>query len=183
MIFEEKKITLKDGTEAIFRSPRVEDAEKMLDYLRAVSTDTDFLMRCEKDPHYPSVDDEKTWIEKHISSEDDILINCVINGAIVGNCNINFGKSYRTSHIGTIGIAVRKEYWGLGIGTVMFTELEKVARAKDGVLQMELTCFADNARAQALYKKMGFKVDYVRHDALRRADGALTDEYGMIKKL
>ena len=183
MILEEKKITLKDGTEAIFRSPTVDDAEKLLDYLRTVSTDTDFLMRCEKDPHYPSVEDEKTWIEGHRSSEYGVLINCVINGMIVGNCNINFGKSYRTSHIGTIGIAVRKEYWGLGIGTVMFTEMEKFARAREGVTQMELTCFADNVRAQALYKKMGFKVDYVRHDALRRADGSLTDEYGMIKKL
>ena len=32
-------------------------------------------------------------------------------------------------------------------------------------------------------KKMGFKVDYVRHDVLRRADGTLTDDYGMVKKL
>ena len=183
MIFEEKKMILKDGTEAIFRSPRVEDAEKMLDYLRAVSTDTDFLMRCEKDPHYPSVDDEKTWIDKHISSEDDILINCVINGAIVGNCNISFTDRFRSRHIGTIGIAVRKEYWGRGIGTLMFEEMEKIARAHEGVSQMELTCFANNTRAQALYKKMGFKVDYVRHDALRTADGTLTDEYGMVKKL
>ena len=183
MVFEEKKITLKDGTVATFRSPRVDDAEKMLDYLRAVSTDTDFLMRCKEDPHYPSVDDEKAWIEKHISSDLGVLIACEIDGVIAGNCNINFGGNYRSSHIGSIGIAIRKEYWGRGIGTVMFTEMEKVARAKEGVTQMELTCFANNTRAQALYKKMGFKVDFVRHDALRTADGSLTDEYGMIKKL
>ena len=30
MIFEEKKITLKDGRTAILKSPCVEDAEKML---------------------------------------------------------------------------------------------------------------------------------------------------------
>ena len=30
MIFEEKKITLKNGKKAILRSPRKEDAEKLL---------------------------------------------------------------------------------------------------------------------------------------------------------
>ena len=32
MIFDEKKITLKDGRIALFTTPAVEDAEKMLNY-------------------------------------------------------------------------------------------------------------------------------------------------------
>lgn len=182
MIFEEKKITLENGIVATFRSPRVEDAEAMLDYLAAVSSETDFLMRRGCDPR-PDIESEKKWISSGIDSPDSVKILCEIDGVVAGNCEIMFKSMYRTSHRATIAIAIRKKYWGLGIGTLMFEEMEKIARAHEGVSQMELTCFANNTRAQALYKKMGFKIDYVHHDALRTADGTLTDEYGMVKKL
>ena len=182
MIFEEKKITLKNGTTATFRSPRVEDAEKLLDYLRAVSSETDFLMRRGCDS-LPDVESERKWISDGIASPNNLKIICEIDGVVAGNCEIMMNSRFRTSHRATLAIAIRKEYWGLGIGTVMFEELEAAARAHDGVTQLELECFADNTRAQGLYKKMGFKIDYVHHDALRRADGKFTDEYGMVKKL
>ena len=182
MKFEEKIITLKDGTEAIFRSPVVSDAEKMLDYLRAVSGETDFLMRRAND-EFPDVESEKKWITSGLESENNLKILCEINGVVVGNCEIMFGSRFRTSHRATIAIAVRKKYWGLGIGTAMFEEIEKAARARGGIAQLELECFACNTRAQGLYKKMGFEVDYIHHDALRLSDGTLTDEYGMVKKL
>ena len=37
MIFEEKTIILKDGRTAILKSPCVEDAEKLLNYIKTVS--------------------------------------------------------------------------------------------------------------------------------------------------
>ncbi len=182
MILEEKKVILKDGAEAIFRSPKVDDAEKMLDYLRAVSGETDFLMR-RADDEFPDIESEKKWIESGISSENNLKILCEIDGVVAGNCEIMMNSRFRTSHRATLAIAVRKEYWGRGIGTLMFCELEAAARARGGIVQLELECFAVNTRAQALYRKMGFEVDYVHHDALRLSDGTLTDEFGMIKKL
>jgi len=181
MIFEKKIITLKDGRTATFRSPTVADAERLLDFLGDISSETDFLMRRGCDP-LPDVESERKWIEDGYT-DSDLKILCEIDGEIAGNCEIMFRNMYRTSHRATLAIAVRKKYWGLGIGTAMFTELEKAARAREGVTQMELECFALNSRAQGLYKKMGFEVDYVHHDALRLSDGTLTDEYGMVKKL
>ena len=182
MIFDEKKVILKDGAEAIFRSPKVDDAEKMLDYLRAVSGETDFLMR-RADDEFPDIESEKKWIESGISSENNLKILCEIDGVVAGNCEIMMNSRFRTSHRATLAIAIRKAYWGRGIGTIMFEELEAAARARGGIVQLELECFAVNTRAQALYRKMGFEVDYVHHDALRLSDGTLTDEFGMIKKL
>ncbi len=181
MKFEEKKITLKDGTTVLFRSPTVDDAAALLDFLRAISSETDFLMRRGNDT-FPDIESEKKWI-KSGDTENNLRILCEKDGEIAGNCEIMFGTLFRTSHRATLAIAVRKKYWGLGIGTAMFEELEKAARVRGGVTQIELECFADNTRAQGLYKKMGFELDYVHHDALRLADGTLTDEYGMVKKL
>ena len=181
MVFEEKKITLKDGTKAILRMPTVDDAEKMLDFLKAISSETDFLLRRACDP-FPDVESERKWIEGD-GSDRTLKLMCEINGEVAGNCEIMFKSSYRTAHRATVAIAVRKKYWGLGMGTAMFEELERAARARDGVTQMELTCFSGNTRAQGLYKKMGFELDAVHHDALRLSDGTLTDEYSMVKKL
>jgi len=182
MIFEEKKVILKDGTEAIFRSPTVDDAEKMLDYLRAVSSETDYLMR-HGDGEFPDVESEKKWIESGLLSKDNVKILCEIDGIVAGNCEIMMNSRFRTSHRATLAIAIRKAYWGRGIGTIMFEELEAAARAHGGITQLELECFSVNTRAQGLYRKMGFELDYVHHDALRLSDGTLVDEYGMIKKL
>ena len=43
MLFPEKEILLKDGRTALLRTPREEDAEELLEYLRAVSGETEFL--------------------------------------------------------------------------------------------------------------------------------------------
>lgn len=45
MIFEEKTIILKDGRTAILKSPCVEDAEKLLNYIKKSCSETDFLAR------------------------------------------------------------------------------------------------------------------------------------------
>ncbi len=42
MIFEEKTIILKDGRTAILKSPCVEDAEKLLNYIKKSCSETDF---------------------------------------------------------------------------------------------------------------------------------------------
>lgn len=47
MIFEEKTIILKDGRTAILKSPCVEDAEKLLNYIKKSCSETDFLARYE----------------------------------------------------------------------------------------------------------------------------------------
>ena len=45
MVFECKQIILKDGRTAILKSPCVDDAEKMLNYIKKSCDETDFLLR------------------------------------------------------------------------------------------------------------------------------------------
>ncbi len=45
MLFEDKQITLKDGRTAILKSPRTEDADKLLNYIKKSCGETDFLIR------------------------------------------------------------------------------------------------------------------------------------------
>ncbi len=45
MLFEKKEITLKNGEKAILRAPRREDGAEMSEYLRTMSSETEFVIR------------------------------------------------------------------------------------------------------------------------------------------
>ncbi len=52
MIFEDKKITLKNGVGAVLRSPKDEETKMMLDYIIKASGETDFLTRYPEEWNY-----------------------------------------------------------------------------------------------------------------------------------
>ena len=82
-----------------------------------------------------------------------------------------------------IGIALVKDYWNQGIGTVMMQEMIRIAEANPDILQVELDFIEGNARARALYEKMGFRITGVRPNAIRLKDGTLLNEYSMIREI
>lgn len=181
MIFEEKKITLKDGRAAILKSPCVEDAEKMLNYIKKSCGETDFLAR------YPeewiiTVEQEEAWVNRLRSAPDTLGITCYIEGKVAGNCEIRFGDGMKTSHRATIAIAILKDYWNLGIGSAMFEELVTAAQER-GIEIMELEFMKGNERAKRLYEKFGFRVVSEKPNAFKLKDGTYLSEVYMQKYL
>ena len=181
MIFEEKKITLKDGRTAILKSPCVEDAEKMLNYIKKSCGETDFLARYPEEWNI-SVEQEEAWVNRLRSAPDTLGITCYIDGEVAGNCEISFRGGIKTSHRATIAIAILKDYWNLGIGSAMFEELVAAAQ-KRGTEIMELEFIEGNDRARHLYEKMGFRIAGVRPNAICLKDGRLLHEYLMIRTM
>lgn len=84
MIFEEKKITLKDGRTAILKSPCVEDAEKMLNYITKACKETDYLLRYPEEWN-SSVEQEEGWVNCLRSSPNTLAITCYVDDAVAGN--------------------------------------------------------------------------------------------------
>ncbi|MBQ8879981.1 MAG: hypothetical protein IJY69_03975 [Clostridia bacterium] len=89
MIFEEKQITLKDGRIAILKSPCVEDAEKMLFYIRKSCSETYFLARYPEEWDDATVESEEKRIRSRRDSQNLLSITCYIDGEIIVNCGIN----------------------------------------------------------------------------------------------
>lgn len=181
MIYEQKQIRLKDSSDALLRCPRAEDAEEMADYLRITSGETPFLIRypeeCTETP-----EQEAAFLQAMIDSPIDIMIVCTVDGRIAGNCRLALHGRIKTRHRAGIAIALKQEFWGLGIGIAMFEEM--IACAKEhGITQLELEVIEGNQRAMALYRKMGFEVVANKPDAIRLKDGTLLDEYIMIRKI
>ena len=80
-----------------------------------------------------------------------------------------------------IVIGIREAYTGQGIGTRLFTALEAWAR-QAGVRRLHLTVETDNARALALYHKMGFQIEGQVRNALQ-IQGRWFDDYIMAKSV
>lgn len=182
MIFEDKEITLKDGRIAILRSPSVDDAERLLDYIKKACGETNFLVRYPEEWDAVTVESEENWVKGRRDSQNLLSINCCIDGDIIGNCGINFNSDIKTSHRATVAIAILKEYWGMGIGSAMFCELIEVAQ-KRGVEIIELGFVEGNERAKHLYEKFGFHVVAEKPSAFKLKDGTYLSEFYMQKHL
>lgn len=181
MIFEAKTITLKNGKQAVLRSPALSDAAEMLDYFKTVSAETVFLLRCPEECDMP-VEQEAKFLQNILDSDDTMMIVCEVDGKNVGNCKLSFNSRIRTRHRASVAIAILKEFWGLGIGTAMFREMIAAAEER-GVTQMELEFVEGNQRARALYEKMGFHIVAEHPNAIRLEDGTLLRKFTMIRPM
>lgn len=53
------------------------------------------------------------------------MIMCIVEGKVVGNCEISFFKGMKTKHRACISIALISNFWNQGIGTKMIKELRR----------------------------------------------------------
>jgi len=183
MVFQDVFFQLKDGRNAVIRCAKSSDAKGLVDYIKTAVTETDFLMTSPSESDKFSVDKEVKWIEDMNQSLHELMLVCVVEDKVVGNCQVSFGSALKNHHRGTIGIGLLKEYWNLGIGTKMFETMIRAAEMRGNVLQLELDFIEGNTRARALYEKMGFRITGVKPDAIQLEDGKLYNEYMMVRKI
>ncbi len=181
MLYPTTTITLKNGKQATFRSPRKEDAAALLDYLRKTAEETDFVLRY-PDEVTMTLEQEEAFIERINQSANSYMIICLVDGKHAGNCSMQFHDKRKVRHRGEVAIALVKEFWGMGIGTFMFEEMLQLAR-EYGASQLELGMVDGNERGLALYRKMGFR-EYGRlPNAFHQKDGTMRDEILMVLEL
>lgn len=183
MIVQDLPFTLKDGRTALLRSPREEDIPGTLEYLRISAGETDFIVRYPEECGKYTYEKEKAFFEQVNASPNDLMLLCVGDGKVAGNCHLVFNTAIKTRHRATVMIALIREFWNLGIGTRMFQEMIRTAEEREGVTQLELEFAEGNSRARALYEKMGFRIAGVHPNALRLKDGTLLNEYLMLLTL
>ena len=183
MILEEKKITLKNGTEAILKTPEVEDAEMMLENIKVCCGETDFLSMCAEDWTEATVESEGKWVRSCRENENTLLIACFVDGKIVGSSDINFMSDIKTYHRAGLGITIQRKYWNIGIGSAMFEELMKAAEENEKNEIVELEFIEGNERAKALYEKFGFEVISVKPKSFKLKDGTYQNKVYMQKYL
>lgn len=75
-------------------------------------------------------------------------------GRIVGWCDVTGKRGQVHAHVGVLGMGVLEAYRGRGIGSRLIDAALSAAQAR--FEQVELSVYATNGTAQALYRKFGF---------------------------
>ena len=88
-------------------------------------------------------------------SENSIVLIALDNEQIIARAELAGYYAARIRHRAEFSISVKKEYWNQGIGTEMIKRIVEQAK-KMKIRVIELEAITDNARAIALYHKMGF---------------------------
>ncbi|MGF6569648.1 putative acetyltransferase [Paraburkholderia sp. GAS333] len=130
-------------------------------------------------PHVPfeSVTVTREYIEKLDPRE--IAIAAMVGDTFVGEAELTPFKG-RRAHAGSLAIGVHDAWQRRGIGNVLMSELLDLADNWLGLRRIELTVFADNHAALALYRKFGFVIEARQRGAVLRR-GVLIDCYLMAR--
>ena len=129
-------------------------------------------------PPFPS---REVWRKRLAEPKDGsmIFVAC-LDGEVVGNAGLHGHPNPRRAHAMEVGMTVRSEHKGKGIGSALMQALCDTVDKWMNVTRLELTVFVDNERAIALYRKFGFEIEGT-HKAYALRDGAFADTYFMAR--
>ncbi len=179
MRIEEQTFQLPDGRVATIRSAGPEDAMQVKLLREATAGETHFMARYPEDGPLDLA--KITEIQKAITeSPRDFLVSAFMGDRMIGDLGVTLIRPHmKYLHRAYLGMSIREEYTGMGLGTFLMQTALNQARA-NGFEQVELGVFSDNDRARHLYTKMGFREFGMNPRAFKLKDGTYRDEIIMV---
>lgn len=136
----------------LIRPPRMSDLDSCLKMINSLVEERAMLTIQKKLTRR----EEKSYFEKILNSKNSIHLFLIIDGEVMGNARMDMGSKTK-SHIGELGISLKKEARGLGLGEKLFKEIIKAGVKKFKPRIITLDVHAKNKIARNLYEKTGFK--------------------------
>jgi len=169
-----------DLAQYTFREIEIGDANAVQDYLKQVTQESDYLMS-EPDEVHSDATRYEEHIQSYISDPRQVMVIAMTDDhkiISIGSINKLLDRR-RCLHKGSLGISVRKDYWGQGIASRITTMLIDWASAHAILEKIELGVAVDNYRACKLYEKFGFQQEGMCYKSLRIGENHYLDEIRM----
>ena len=117
----------KNGYEIKITKASKEDAKDMIDYLNIVGGESNNLL-FGKDEFHMTVEEEEQFIESLKDSVTSALFVGRISGELVCIGAIMSPARERISHQADISLSVKKNFWNIGIATLLMKEMIDFAK-------------------------------------------------------
>jgi putative acetyltransferase len=154
---------------------------------KATPSDAEAIWKCYTAPlvvrntlqlPYRSLESVRELLTK--GGEGAYILVAVIDGEVVGMIGLHTFSRPRINHRAEIGMMVRDDWQGKGVGKAMMQAVIDLADKWLNLARIELTVFTDNEPAIALYRKFGFEIEgTLRKHAFR--DGEFVDSHVMAR--
>jgi ribosomal protein S18 acetylase RimI-like enzyme len=150
------------------RRSRMEDAESLCDAVNAVAREKWWLATVDGF----SPEQTRSFL-KFVMDPSLSQVVAAADGLVVGWCDIVPKGPRGFSHVGALGMGVRREWRRHGVGRRLLEECLGLARAAK-LEKIELEVFTDNDGAIRLYESLGFVREGVKSRA-RKLEGRYQD--------
>lgn len=152
-----KKFTLKNGQVGWVRNGEDQDAKEILQLFTSLYQETDHLIAY-PDENSLTLKGEEAYLREKKDAPAEVSLIAEVDGKIVAIGGLNsLGSFCKIKHRSSLGIAVKKDYWGQGIGEAISLACIECGK-KAGYGQVELEVLEKNLPGIGLYEKLGFKV-------------------------
>lgn len=164
--------------EVYFSEAEPADAVAFIDFMNQVARESDYLVMDESGFRFSPEEMERIF-EAGIENPGELCLLAKVGSEVIGAISVKSSKQFRISHIGNIFIAIKKDYWGHGLGTILLDEVIEWAQEIDLLKRLELTVQVRNQAAVHLYQKMGFVIEGTQVRGARTDEGEWLDLYYM----
>lgn len=134
------------------RQPRMSDLDSLLKIINSLVEEKAMITVQKK----LTRKEEEKYLKGIIKDKNTFHLFLVVDGEVMGSGSIVRFEGIR-SHVGELGISIKKEARGKGLGNKLFEKIMEEGVKKFKLKIVVLNVFKSNKIAQNLYGKNGFK--------------------------
>jgi RimJ/RimL family protein N-acetyltransferase len=158
------------------RPPRPDDAVGIIALLASVSRDPINNIGREPDDPMFTEEQEREYLATQAARPDWCGFAAVsVSGEVVGMVTIDGKRRRAMRHCGVLGVSVRADCRGQGVGRALMERAIAWARESGVITRVELQVLARNATAISLYERLGFQLEGRHPRAFYRGGEYLDD--------
>jgi L-phenylalanine/L-methionine N-acetyltransferase len=172
MLRRARRVTLRDGREAVVRSAVPGDAGRLRQLVDAVAAEPEVPLLL-----LPGQYSAGVWRRRITHAAADpraLLLMAELGGELGGNIGLLPDPHPCSEHVAVVGMSVGSAWRGIGLGTALLETATDWAQRR-GCHKMTLSVFSHNAAAIHFYEARGFEREGLRRGQFVRA-GKRLDE-------
>lgn len=180
MIQSSIKIKDKNDNEYTFRTPKIEEAQSILDAMIEISANSPYILMTPDSVRSKTLESQIKWLQDSEDSDVSVIIGVYTSAnQIIGLCNARSFADIKRKHRASLGVTLHPDFRGLGIGRKLMEVLIEKMKTFTDIKIIELDVMTKNEQAVKIYQGLGFKKVGILPNAFILPSGEIIDNMHM----